>query len=75
MEYTSSVTINAPAEKVWQILTDTAAWPQWDPNCERIDGDGSKLGNRIKVFTRLKPGVGFAVKVRDVVPSRRLVIP
>lgn len=73
MEYTSSVTIDAPVEKVWKILTDTAAWPQWDPNCERIDGDGSILGNKIKIFTRLKPGVGFAVRVRRVEPGRRLV--
>lgn len=73
MEYTSSTTIHAPADRVWQILTNTAAWPEWDPNCERIDGDGAAPGARIKVFTRLKPGVGFSVKVQEVEANRRMV--
>ena len=73
MKYQSSVTIHAPVEKVWNILTDTSAWPQWDPNCERIEGDGSIPGERIKVFTRLKPGVGFSVKVLEVTPNQQLV--
>lgn len=73
MRYESSVTIDAPAQRVWEILTDTTSWPQWDPNCERIEGDGSVTGSRIKVFTRLKPGVGFRVQVQEVVPHQRLV--
>jgi hypothetical protein len=34
----SSVEIHAPAEVVWDVLTDTAAYPEWNPFLTRVDG-------------------------------------
>ena len=62
LEYSTSTTIDAPAEKVWEVLIDTAKWPEWDPSCERIEGEVA-LGAKIKAFTKLSPGRAFPVKV------------
>jgi len=29
--------INAPLEKVWDVLTDTWQWPIWGPSVSRVD--------------------------------------
>jgi len=34
----TEVTINATASKVWQVLTDFEAYPQWNPFIRQIDG-------------------------------------
>lgn len=37
-EYRASTTINASPEQIWAILTDGAAYPEWEPNTIRIEG-------------------------------------
>lgn len=44
----TEITINAPVEKVWQILTDFPAYPDWNPFIRRFDV-APKLGNRFSV--------------------------
>ena len=34
-EFKASTSIQAPAEKIWSVLIDVSAWPQWDRNCEK----------------------------------------
>ena len=72
LEYSTSTTIDAPAEKVWEVLIDTAKWPEWDPSCERIEGEVA-LGAKIKAFTKLSPGRAFPVKVTTLVPNETMV--
>lgn len=46
-----SVTIDATAEQVWSVLTDTAAYPQWNPFIVSSTGDiavGSTLTNTLR---------------------------
>lgn len=71
LEYQATTTIDAPAAKVWAVLVDTAKWPQWDPSCERIEGQVA-LGNKIKAFTKLSPGRAFPVKVTELVPNEKM---
>ena len=45
-EISKEIEINAPAEKVWQVLTDFAHFPDWNPFIREIIGsvvEGSRL--------------------------------
>jgi uncharacterized protein YndB with AHSA1/START domain len=37
----AEIAINAPAERVWQLLTGVDAWPRWNPLVDAADLDGS----------------------------------
>lgn len=39
MEITTSITINATAEKVWNILADFKNYPNWNPFITSINGE------------------------------------
>lgn len=55
----SSIIINAPVEKVWQILTDFIGYPDWNPFISKIEGspvEGSKLKNTMNL-EQMKPQV------------------
>lgn len=71
LEYQASATIDAPAAKVWAVLIDTAKWPEWDPSCDKIEGQVA-LGNKVKAFSKLSPGRAFSVKVTELVPNERM---
>lgn len=63
-EITTSIIINAPAEKVWTILTDFNNYPNWNPFIKSIKGNVEK-GNRISVQITPPGGkeMGFTPKV------------
>jgi hypothetical protein len=52
-------TINAPLERVWDILTDTRQWPVWGPSVSRIDGPQRYIFSGMK--GRLRTAVGIWV--------------
>jgi hypothetical protein len=47
-EYNNEVEIHASAERVWQLLTDFARFPQWNPFIQRASGE-PKAGARLQV--------------------------
>lgn len=50
---TATTRIAASPDAVWAVLTDTSAYPDWNPFVRRLDGD-LRVGNRLCVD--LKPG-------------------
>lgn len=48
MEINTQITIQAPPEKVWSILTNYSAYPSWNPLIKSLTGD-VKVGNTIVV--------------------------
>ena len=47
-ELNNEVEIHASAERVWQLLTDFAGFPQWNPFIHRASGE-PKTGARLEV--------------------------
>src|SRR5919107_3953597 len=70
-ELHSQIEIDASAERVWDILTDFASYPQWNPFIRRISG-ALKVGERLEV--RLEPpdsrGITLRPKVLSAEPNR-----
>ena len=69
----SEIEIDAPAERVWHLLTDFASYPQWNPFIRSISGQPTK-GERLEV--RIEPpggrGMTFKPKVFNAEPNREL---
>jgi hypothetical protein len=57
-EIFTQVTIDAPSERVWAILTDTARYPEWNPFLTSVSGD-LRVGNTVSVRFRT-PNSRFA---------------
>ena len=72
-ELHSQIDIDASAELVWDILTDFASYPQWNPFIRRISGE-LKAGERLEV--RLEPPDSRGITLRPTVlsaePNRQL---
>lgn len=71
-KFSASITINASAERVWEILTDASGYPKWDVNMDRIEGKLS-IGETVKFFTKLS-AQAFPVKVTEFEANRKMVL-
>ncbi len=71
-ELRTEIEIGAPAERVWQILTDFASYPEWNPFVRSISGE-AKEGAQLEVY--LQPsgarGMTFRPTVLKAEPSRQ----
>ncbi|MFI0444595.1 SRPBCC family protein [Actinomadura sp. 6N118] len=50
-EVSTTVEIAAPADKVWQVLTDFQSYPEWNPFMVSVKGTaqkGTKLDNKLR---------------------------
>ena len=72
-ELRTEIEIQAPAERVWRLLTDFASFPQWNPFIRRATGE-VKVGARLEVY--LQPsgarGMSFHPTVLKADPGREL---
>ena len=64
-ELYTEIEINAPAERVWQLLTDFADYPQWNPFIREATGE-AKVGSRLEVYM-LPPGGARGMRFRTMV--------
>ncbi|MBV8821000.1 MAG: SRPBCC family protein [Acidobacteriaceae bacterium] len=59
--YVSSISIAAPRESVWRVLSDVVAWPAWLPTVTKVvplDGTSLRLGSRFVVHQpKLRPAI------------------
>ena len=46
------ITIDASPETVWEILTDTDNYSEWNPTMELLEGDVKEGGNVMYLFTQ-----------------------
>ena len=66
MEISGTITIAAPAERVWAILTDFGAYAQWNPFLEQASGS-AVVGSRLTI--RFHPPGSRATTLRPTVLS------
>jgi hypothetical protein len=60
--FEASAEIHAPADRVWDILTDAPAYPSWDSGVTRVEGRIAD-GERITVHSEVAAGRAFPVRV------------
>lgn len=79
-ERTHSVPVAAPASVVWQVLTDFAAYPQWNPFAQQVRCDfevggvidmqvalvGPRLLRQREYITAISPGRSFTYAMRPL---------
>ncbi len=70
-EFQATINIDAPAEKVWDALTNVAEWSQWEPNVTNVDGHVA-LDEKITVQTTLSDRA-FPVTVSELIPNQKMV--
>jgi hypothetical protein len=72
-EIHTEVEINAPAERVWRMLTDFRAYPEWNPFVRRVEGE-ARVGARLHVD--IQPSSAKKMSFRPTVlaadPNREL---
>jgi hypothetical protein len=69
----TSLTIAAPPDRVWAVLTDFAAYPQWNSVISRVRADlreGGTIKFRIKIEE--SPTLAFDARILRCVPGREL---
>jgi hypothetical protein len=57
----STIDIDAPPSRVWDVLTDLAAYPEWNPLFPQASGQIA-VGQRLTLATR--PTVGRAMTIK-----------
>jgi hypothetical protein len=57
----SAIEIRAPLDEVWRILTDFAAYPEWNPHIRKVIGR-PKVGARITIHSRPPGGRTFVLR-------------
>jgi len=72
-ELTTEIDMDVPAARVWEVLTDFASYPRWNPMIRRAGGE-LRAGARLEV--RFEPegrrGHTFRPKLMVVEPGREL---
>lgn len=66
----ATTSIDSPAERCWQILTDTAAYPEWNPFIRRLDGaivDGSSI--EVELHLEGRPARTMTPRIVAVTPG------
>ena len=69
----TEIEIDASAEKVWRVLTDFAAYPEWNPFVRHVEGEVS-VGARLHVYIQPSGGKGMLFRPTVLVaePNREL---
>jgi hypothetical protein len=72
-ELRTEIEIEAPAERVWQLLTDFASFPQWNPFIRSASGE-AETGVRLTVHIQPSGarGMTFRPTVLKAEPNREL---
>ncbi len=67
------ITINASSEKIWQVLTNTSAYPKWNPTMQLVKGY-IKVGNKVTYKFTQEDNNSYEVPitVKQIIPNKLL---
>ena len=65
-------TINAEATVIWNLLTSATNYTQWNSTIVSLEGTIQE-GGKIKLVSTLDPKRTFKLKVKEMVPTSKLV--
>jgi hypothetical protein len=69
--YEAAVTIEAEPERVWSILTDAAAYDEWDNGVKRLEGRIAP-GEKLKITSEVDPKRAHPIRVTGFEPARTM---
>ena len=64
MRFERTIDIDAPPERVWEVLSDAQRWPEWTPTVTRVElleGDGKGIGSRFRIHQPKLPAAVFVL--------------
>ena len=67
-ELFAMIEIEAPAERVWQVLTDFGRYPEWNPFMPNVAGEAAR---RAELEVLVKPDGGRAMRLRPRIVTFR----
>jgi len=72
--YRTTFPVDAPPKRVWEILSDFARYPEWNPSLPSIEGE-PRVGSTVALTLAMpgRPSAKVKAKLTEVVPERRLV--
>ncbi|MBV8730835.1 MAG: SRPBCC family protein [Acidobacteriia bacterium] len=69
MDFTITVDINAPPDRVWAVMRDVESWPEWTPTVKkirRLDKDSIAVGSRALIWQpKLLPAKWIVTELDD----------
>lgn len=72
MKFQAKAIINAPAQKIWEVLIDSSLYRKFDPFCEKIEGQIS-LNSSLKIYSKLNPKRAFNVRVSLLKSPQKMI--
>lgn len=63
-----SIDISAPPERIWQVISDVARWPDWTPtvtSVELLDSGSFRVGTRVRIRQPRLPTAVWTVSAID----------
>lgn len=70
--YTVTRTINTEPQVIWDLLTNAADYPRWNPSVLGIEGEIEE-GAQIKLTSMVNPNRQFKLNVTDMVAPNHMV--
>ena len=71
MEQSTRIDVEAPVERVWEVLREVERWPEWAPtvtSVRRLDDRPLAVGSRVRVEQPRIPPTEYVVT--ELEPSR-----
>ncbi len=72
LAYTAAITIQAPPERVWAIMTNAPDFARWNSTIQRVEGTIA-AGQTIRLVAAVAPERVFTLKIIEFVPNKRMV--